>query len=131
LTLPHSPARWAARCKSALVESEKNWVMSTCSVPREGVVLRVGLLMPPSGASRNLLKKSSKMLPPLSEGPPRDERWPLASAAWILQRCSMLGCPPGTMRLMVTLAGLTPHTSHILVAIFDTSPSPDLLVAAP
>jgi hypothetical protein len=27
------------------------------------------------------------------------------------------------MRLMATLAGLTPHTSHILVAIFDSLPS--------
>jgi hypothetical protein len=27
------------------------------------------------------------------------------------------------MRLMATLAGLTPHTSHILVAMFDSLPS--------
>src|SRR5215217_6553579 len=100
--------------------------MSTCSAPREGGDLRVGLLMPPSWASTNLLKKSSKMLPPLSDGPPREERWPLASAAWISQRCSVLGCPPGTMRLMVTFAGLTPHTSHILVAILDLSFSESL-----
>src|SRR5215207_1381068 len=119
--LPHSTACWAARCKSSLVASEKNWVMSTCSACRRGTALPLRV-SPGGSSSKNLPKKSSKRLPPPPprEDPPKGERPPaLASAAWTSQRFSVLGGSPGTMRLTVTTAGLIPQTSHILLsAIF-------------
>src|SRR5918997_4961191 len=51
--------------------------------------------------------------------PPNDERPPRARAACTSQRCSMLCPPPGTMRLIATVAGLAPHTSHSLLAMFS------------
>jgi hypothetical protein len=120
---PHSAACRAARCSSSSVESEKSCVMSTCSALRSGTtLLRPAPLRPAppdAPSSKNLLKKSSKRLPPPRGDPPRRERPPLASAACTSHKCSSLGSSAGTMRLMVTVAGLTPHTSHILVAIFD------------
>src|SRR5215207_7735927 len=88
--------------------------MSTCSACLRGTT------PPPRGSSsKNLSKKSSKRLPPpRGDLPPKVERPTPASAAWISQRCSTLWPSPGTTRLTVTTAGLMPHTSHILVAIF-------------
>src|SRR5918995_7233195 len=101
--------------------------MSTCSALRSGAtLLRPAVLRPAppdAPSSKNLPKKSSKRLPPPRGEPPRRERPPLASAACTSHRCSILGGSPGTMRLMATVAGLTPHTSHILVTIFDSLPS--------
>src|SRR5215210_381600 len=108
--------------------------MSTCSALRSGTtLLRSALLSPgPPGApsSKNLLKKSSKRLPPPRGDPPKRERPPLASAACTSHKCSILGGSPGTMRLMATVAGLTPHISHILVAMFDSLPSLNFLQKA-
>src|SRR5215213_10078835 len=108
--------------------------MSTCSALRSGAtLLRPALLrpaLPDAPSSKNLLKKSSKRLPPPSGDPPRRERPPLASAACTSHKCSILGGSPGVMRLMSTVAGLTPHNSHILVAIFDSLPSPYVLQKA-
>src|SRR5215213_4730228 len=110
--------------------------MSTCSACRSGTtLLRPALLCPAllrpappdDPSSKNLPKKSSKRLPPPRGEPPRRERPPRASAACTSHRCSILGGSPGTMRLMATLAGLTPHTSHILVAMFDSLPSLNVL----
>src|SRR5215204_6760857 len=117
--LPHSSACWAARCKRLVVESEKNWVMSTCSACL-GLAIPPPRALPSGSSSKNLPKKSSKRLPPPSgDLPPKDERPAPASAAWISQRCSTLWPSPGTTRLTVTTAGLIPHMSHILVAIFS------------
>ena len=118
--LPHSAACCAARCNSSLVESLKNWVMSTCSAPRRPDLAAspppMGIRRGPSGVSpKDLSKKSSNRLPP----PPKGERLlppPLTSAACSSQRCSVLGPSPDPMRLTVTTAGLLPHTSQSLVA---------------
>src|SRR5919199_226560 len=114
--LPHSAACWAARCNSSLVESLKNCVMSTCSAPRRsGIAPRAGVSKrPPGDSSKNLSKKSSNRLPPPPKGELRLS--PLAWAACTSQRCSVLGGSPGTTRLTVTTAGLTPHTSQSLAA---------------
>src|ERR687896_2562980 len=106
--------------------------MSTCSAVRPGTTTPRSALLrpapPDAPSSKNLLKKSSKRLPPPRGDPPKRERPPLASAACTSHKCSILGDSPGTMRLMATVAGLTPHTSHILVAIFDSLPSLNLLL---
>src|SRR5215211_2087182 len=98
--------------------------MSTCSALRSGsTLLRPALLRPAppdAPSSKNLPQKSSKRLPPARGDLPRRERPPLASAACTSHKCSILGGSPGVMLLMATVAGLTPHTSHILVAIFDS-----------
>ena len=91
--------------------------MSTCSACLRGAAV------PPrasrGSSSKNLPKKSSKRLPPPSGDPPKSERSALASYAWISHRCKICGGSPGTIRLIVTTAGLIPQTSHILVvAIF-------------
>ena len=129
--LPHCAACRAARCNSSSVESEKSCVMSTCSALRSGIsLLRPTLLCPAppdAPSSKNLLKKSSKRLPAPRGDPPRRERPPRASAACTSHKRSILGGSPGTMRLMATVAGLTPHTSHILVAMFDSLPSLNVL----
>src|ERR687890_2844020 len=108
--------------------------MSTCSALLSGTtLLRSALLLaapPDAPSSKNLLKKSSKRLPPPRGDPPKRERPPLASAACTSHKCSILGDSPGTMRLMAMLAGLTPHISHILVAIFDSLPSLNVLQEA-
>src|SRR5215207_2691450 len=104
--------------------------MSTCSAFRSGTTL-LRPAPPDAPSSKNLPKKSSKRLPPPRREPPRRERSPLASAACTPHRYSILGGSPGTMRLMATVAGLTPHTSHILVAIFDSLPSLNVLERAP
>src|SRR5215211_3204052 len=97
--------------------------MSTCSAclrettPPPRASSRVS---PRGSSSKNLSKKSSKRLPPpRGDLPPKDDRPTPASAAWISQRCSTLWPSPGTTRLTVTTAGLIPHMSHILVAIFS------------
>src|SRR5215208_3536063 len=99
--------------------------MSTCSALRSGTTLLRPALPrpapPDAPSSKNLLKKSSKRLPPPRGDPPRRERPPLASAACTSHKCSILGGCPGTIHLMATVAGLIPHTSHILAAIFDPS----------
>ena len=129
--LPHCAACRAARCSSSSVASENSCVMSTCSALCSGTtLLRPALLRPASPdapSSKNLLKKSSKRLPPPRGDPPGRERPPLTSAACTLHKCSILGGSPGVMRLMAKVAGLTPHTSHILVAIFDSLPSLNVL----
>src|SRR5215212_5921108 len=106
--------------------------MSTCSAFRSGTtLLRPALLRPAppeAPSSKNLPKKSSKRLPPPRGDPLGRERPPLASAACTSHKCSILGASPSTMRLIATVAGLTPHTSHILVATFDLLPSLNLLL---
>src|SRR5919112_5887517 len=107
--------------------------MSTCSALRSGTTLLRSALRPTAPAapsSKNLLKKSSKRLPPPRGDPPKRERSPLASAACTSHKCSILGGSPGTMRLRATVAGLTPHISHILVAMFDSLPSLNVLQEA-
>ena len=96
--------------------------MSTCSAFRSGTTL-LRLAPPDAPSSKNLPKKSSKRLPPPRGEPPSRETPALCLRACTSHRCSILSGSPGTMRLMATLAGLTPHTSHILVAIFDSLPS--------
>src|SRR5215203_6627080 len=103
--------------------------MSTCSALRAGATL-LRPAPPAAPSSKNLLKKSSKRLPPPRGDPPKRERPPLASAACTSHKCSILGGSPGTMRLRATVAGLTPHTSHILVAMFDSLPSLNVLQEA-